>query len=102
MTRPASPVSSDSMFALPSAAALAVAPTAVGGAAGPDPWQWLFFAALGAWLVGGAVRAPVTAEPVPACGVEPATDAGRWYLAAVGAVLLFCTLAACWAAVAGV
>ena len=70
-----------------------------------DPWQWLFFAALGAWLVGGAVRPDAVPagppRPTPDCGVPPATDAGRWYLAAVGGVLLICTLAACWGAIAG-
>ena len=70
---------------------------AAGG--GAEPWQWLFFAALGAWLVGGAVRPAVSAAGTPGCGVAPATDGGRWYLAAVGGVLLACTLAACWTAV---
>ena len=79
-------------------AAAGVAPPAGGGA---DPWQWLFFAALGAWLVGGAVRPTATAAATPECGVPPATDAGRWYLLAVGGVLLACTLAACWSAALG-
>ena len=77
-------------------------PLATGGS---EPWQWVFFAALGAWLVGGAVRpdAVPAAEASPADrGVPPATDAGRWYLIAVGGVLLCCTLAACWGAVAAV
>lgn len=73
-------------------------PLATGGS---DPWQWLFFAALGAWLVGGAVRPAVSpAAETPPCGVPPASDAGRWYLVTVGGVLLCCTLAACWQAVA--
>ena len=74
-------------------------PIATGGS---EPWQWLFFAALGAWLVGGAGRPAVSAAggEAPARDVPPATDAGRWYLMAVGAVLLLCTLAACWRAVA--
>ena len=92
---PVSPVAASAAGSL-----FAGVPLATGGS---EPWQWLFFAALGAWLVGGAVRAPVTdAAAAPACGEPPATDAGRWYLLAVGGVLLVCTLAACWTAVARV
>ena len=68
------------------------------GTGASEPWQWLFFAALGAWLVGGAVRPPVSPAATPGCGVPAATDAGRWYLLAVGCVLTVCTLAACWSA----
>ena len=49
----------------------------------PHPWQWLFFAALGAWLTAGATR--------PAEGA-----AGRRALAVVGAALLGGAVGACW------
>ncbi len=53
----------------------------------PEPWQWLFFAALGAWLAAGAVRP--TAERPHESGV------GRWALALTGTTLLVSAIAAC-------
>ena len=58
-------------------------------------WQVLFFAALGAWLVGGAVRRErVGGHGAGAEAVDAVARPG--YLAAVGAVLLFSAVAACW------
>ena len=68
-------------------------------------WQWVFFAALGAWLVGGAVRRPVVAAG-PAGPAGPAAvgggaggdddTIGRWYLAVVGTALLAGAVGATW------
>ena len=88
---PAPPLSAfASLDGLPAAAS--------GGGIGPGAWQLLFFAALGAWLVSGAVRS----ESVPAAPTDGPADgaasgvARPGYLAAVGATLLFSAAAACW------
>ncbi|QDT16470.1 hypothetical protein [Alienimonas californiensis] len=54
----------------------------------PEPWQWLFFAALGAWLAAGAVR--------PAAERPHESGLGRWCLALVGTTLLVSAVAATW------
>ncbi|MFH5802995.1 hypothetical protein [Alienimonas sp. DA493] len=54
----------------------------------PEPWQCLFFAALGAWLAAGAVR-PTEDRPHE-------TALGRWSLAVVGTTLLVSAVAATW------
>ncbi|MEM9701157.1 MAG: hypothetical protein AAF907_01785 [Planctomycetota bacterium] len=53
-----------------------------------EPWQWLFFAALGAWLAAGAVR--------PSAERPRESGLGRWSLALVGTMLLVSAIAACW------
>ncbi|NNJ27165.1 hypothetical protein [Alienimonas chondri] len=54
----------------------------------PEPWQWLFFAALGAWLAAGAVR--------PAVDRPNESGVGRWALAITGMTLLGSAFLACW------
>ena len=53
------------------------------------PLQWLFFAALGAWLTAGAVR--------PAGGAPSGGGAGRGPVLLTGAALLFSAVGASWA-----
>ena len=53
----------------------------------PEPWQWLFFAALGAWFAAGAVR-PTQDRPNE-------SPMGRWALALIGTALLSSAVFAC-------
>lgn len=59
-----------------------------------EPWQWLFFAALGAWLAAGAVR--------PKADRPDESGLGRWALALTGTTLLVSAAAACWSDLPGV